>query len=81
MFFRNIKAKNAHACAPWEVWPRTQGSRNQESKKKRHGKHIYGDTYNRYKKRDESYKKETMNTWLGKEMWTTFTVGGVVKAL
>ena len=26
-------------------------------------------------------KKETMNAWLGKEMWTTLTVGGVVKAL
>ena len=26
-------------------------------------------------------KKETMNAWLGKEMWTTSTVGGVVKAL
>ena len=50
-------------------------------KRRRHGKHIYGDTYIRYKKRDESYKKETMNTWLGNEMWTTFTVGGVVKAL
>ena len=64
--------------------PKDQGIRNSK-KKGEDTENIYMEihTYIRHKKRDESYKKETMNTWLGKgkEMWTTFTVGGVVKAL
>ena len=64
---------------------RIQDQRTRNTKKKttygRTTENIYMEIYIRYRKRDESHKKETMNAWLGKEMWTTLTVGGVVKAL
>ena len=68
----------------WNQGSKDQGTRNSK-KKGRYGRiteniymeiHILGTG-----KEMRVTKKEAMNAWLGKEMWTTSAVGGVVKAL
>ena len=82
-FFAMIKTESAHACVPWEAGTEDQGTRNPKKKRytgKQPKTYIWRNTIGTGKEIRVT-KKETMNTWLGKEMWTTFTVGGVVKAL
>ena len=77
-----IREKSAHAGTPWEVGIKYQGIRNSKKEKQTKTKthtetYILGTAW----KEMRVTKKETMNAWIGKEMWTTFTVEGVVKAL